>query len=166
MILMVTVAQRAAECGARLQQASGEQVLTAQNLLEATTLLRAASYALVIFDQNLIETVPHESATALAHLGGAWSLDINFALTGIDRLVDQVQSALKRRERERTAARSGAVRALHSELNDGLATILLECGAALELPDLPPSAAERFDTIRQAAQKICALLEAGETGQN
>ncbi len=159
MILLVTSAQRAPEFAQRLSEAVGETVVVAQTFLEATSRLRVASCSLVVFDQNLLEAEPHEAATALAHLGDAVPVDINFALTGIDRLIGHVQSALLRRERTQAAAGVAAARALHSELNATITELLLDCGLALKIPDLPPAAAERLAFIRASAERLFRDLE-------
>jgi hypothetical protein len=138
-------------------------VVIAQNLLDATTHLRAASYSLAIFDCHLIEAEPYESGTALAHLGEAVPLDINFAITGIDRLVQEVQSALKRRERDQATARAAAAHSLYSGLNGTLTALLLDCGLASEIPGLPLPAAEKLASIREAAQKLLIQLETAAT---
>jgi len=141
-------------------------VQTAASFFEATTCLRAASYSLAIFDQHLIEAEPNESETALAHLGDASSLDVNFAITGMERLADQVQAALKRRARNQAAARAAAAGELLSEIKDALATILLECDLALELGDLPAGAAEKLLSIHEAGNRIRTCLETAQTRQN
>ena len=159
MILLVTPAQRASACAASLEDATGESVVLAQNLLEASTHLRADSYALAIFDHHLIEAEPCEFEVALAHLGDAVFLDINFALTGIDRLVRKVQFALMRRERNHSAVRAAAARSLHGELNDTLTALLLDCDLALEIPNLPPAAAEKLTSIGKSVQKLRTQID-------
>jgi len=165
-ILLVTAIERASECAVCLQQETGEPVLIAQNLLEAAVRLRAASYTLVIFDQHLIEVEPNEYGTVCAHLEDASWLEVNFAITGPERLAGQAQWALKRRARDEAAFRAAAIRRLRGELSDAVSTILFECQIALELPNIAPEAAERLEAIREAALEIRARLEVEETGQS
>ena len=84
MILLVTPIDRRNECAAALQQAIGEPVVIADNLLRATTLLRTESYSAAVFDQSLTEFEPHETDTALDHLGSAVPVQINLAISGTE----------------------------------------------------------------------------------
>ncbi|MFZ0477900.1 MAG: hypothetical protein WAL71_02035 [Terriglobales bacterium] len=154
MILLVTPIPAARDCAVRLQQATDEPVVTAQNLAESLTRLRTASYSLVIFDHHLVEAEPHELHTTLAHLGDAILLEINFALTGIDRLVREAESALKRREHNQTAIHAAAARSLQNECNQTLASLLLDCGLASQISDLPPAATEKLVSIQETAEKL------------
>jgi hypothetical protein len=153
-ILLVTPAQRAPDCAACLEDATGESVVIAQSLLEASTHLRADSYTATIFDHHLIEAEPYEYEIALAQLGDAVSLDINLALTGIDSLVREVQFVLKRCERNDSAVRAAAARSLYGNLNEALTTLLLDCGLALEIPNLPPAATEKLASISESVQNL------------
>jgi hypothetical protein len=86
MILLVTPSERASDCTAALQAATGDQVMTAESLARATTLLRAHCYRLVVLDQHLLEAEPDEASTMVEHLGTAIPVPVNLAITGMDRL--------------------------------------------------------------------------------
>jgi hypothetical protein len=163
MILMVTNSLAVSDCAAQLAQAIGEPVLVAHNFLEATDHLRSTTPTAVIFDHHLIETDPNEAETAHSHLADAVSIEINFALTGIDRLIREVRSCLERRRRDHSAARIAAAHLLRSELNDTLTGLLLNCDLASSIPTLSPAAIERLASIRQATQILRAQLETNET---
>lgn len=158
MILLVTPIASARECCVRLQQATDEPVVTAQNFLEALARLRTGHYSLVIFDHHLAEAEPNEFHTTFAHLGDAILLDINFALTGIDRLVREAASALKRREFNQASTHAAAARALQNECGGTFTALLLNCGLASEIPNLPPAAVEKLASIREAAEKLRSHL--------
>lgn len=86
-------------------------------------------------------------------------LEINFAVTGMERLIGEAKSELKRRERNQAAARAAVVRALHGEFKETLTSLLLDCDMALAVADLPPAAGEKLTRIREVAQKFRLKLE-------
>jgi len=159
MILLVTPIQRAQECAARIHQLTGEPVVTAQNLTAALPHLRVSAPTAVIFDHHLVEAEPLERTTALAHIGDAIFLEINFAQTGIDRLSREVEAALEQRERNQSSARAAAVRSLHRDLNETLTTLLLNCNLVSETLNVPPTCIEKLSVVREAAQKLHKHLE-------
>ena len=166
MILLVTAIERRDECAAALQEATGEPVVVAETLARATTLLRTEPCRAVVFDQHLAEAEPHETDTALAHLGSALPVQINLAISGTERVVREVQLALRRRQHEEAVAREAATRALYSELNNTLTTLLLDCERALlEIPNPVPVATERLASIHKTAQRLKTQLETGETAR-
>jgi hypothetical protein len=158
MILLITPSTRAQECAVAIEQATGQKAAVAANLPLATTLLRAESYDAVLLDQHLIEAEPYESETALAHLGTATAVEMNLAVSGVERVVRAVQSALIRRQRNETNARAAATRTLHGELSDTLTTLLVDCDLASGIPDLPSAAAARLDAVREDAHKLRSQL--------
>jgi hypothetical protein len=163
MILLVTPIERRNECAAALQQATGEPVVIADNLLRATTLLRRDFYTAAVFDQSLAETEPHETDTALDHLGPAIPVQINLAISGTERLVREVRAAIRLRKHEEATAREVAARFLYGELNNTLTTLLLDCELALETTGLPPAATERLASVHETAQKLRSQLETSQT---
>jgi len=165
MILLVTAAESASDIAARLQRTIGGTVSVAQNFSEAIAQLRRASFDLIVLDQHVIEAEPLELNTMYSTLADAASVEVNFALTGMDRLVAQVQSALWRRERDRKAARTAVVDFLRGELSESLTSILLETGLLLEMPGLQPDVPEKLGAIRNAAHRIRVRLDSGETKQ-
>ena len=64
--------------------------------------LREQTYSTVVIDQFILENEPEESDQVLEHLGTAFPVYINFAVTGMERLIREVRSALHRRKREET----------------------------------------------------------------
>lgn len=163
MILLVTPIERRNECAAALHEATGEPVAIAENLPQAATLLRTEFYTAAVLDQYLTETEPHETEMAFEQLGTAIPVQVNLAISGTERLVREVRSAVRRRRHEEATAREAAARALHGKLNSTLTTLLLDCELALETTGLPPTAAERLASVHETAQKLRAELEADET---
>jgi hypothetical protein len=90
----------------------------AQNLQEAATRLREQTYSAAVIDQFLLEAEPEESDQVLEHFGTAFPVYVNFALTGMERLLREVCSALHRRKREESAARRAVAEQMQSD-SDG-----------------------------------------------
>jgi hypothetical protein len=166
MILLVTPSGRASECAAALHEATGEEVMVAESLARATTLLRAECYLAVVLDQYLLETEPDEAGTTLRHLGTAILVQVNLAISGMERLVREVRAAVERRQREEVRARQAAVGRLYSELNGTVTALLLSTELALETSGLPGAAAEKLESVHELIKKLRGQLEnAGPTGE-
>jgi hypothetical protein len=84
---------------------------------------------------------------------------INFAVTGMDRLLRDVRSALHRRKREEAAARRAIAEQMHSEMSEALTVMLLSCELAMAVPDVPIFAAEKIRTIDNLARQLRLRLE-------
>jgi len=160
MILLVTPSERAHECAQALHENTGEEVAVAENLRQTATFLRSESYLAVVLDQHLFETEPDEIDTAMQHLGAAIPVQVNLAISGLDRLVREVRAALQRRKREEGCARRAVAGELHSELNGTLTALLLECELTLKVPGLPTAAEEKLQSVHGLVKKIRAQLEA------
>ncbi len=163
MILLVTPSERARECSAALHEAMGEEVMVAESLARATTLLRAECYQVVVLDQYLFETGPHEAGSMLEHLGAAIPVQVNLAISGIERLVREVRSALQRRQREEVRARRAALGAISSKLNGTVTALLLSTELALETPGLPAAASEKLESVHELVKKLRKQLESAAT---
>jgi len=159
MILFVTPIDRAKECARALQENTGEEVVVAGSLRQAATLLRSNSYLAVVLDQHILETEPDEIDTAMQHLGTAIPVQVNLAISALDRLVREVRAAIERRKREEITARRAVTGELQSELNSTLTALLLHCELALEVPGLPASAAEKLQSAHALVKKIRTQLE-------
>jgi hypothetical protein len=165
MILLVTASERARECSAALHHATGEEVMAAESLARATTLLRAECYLVVVLDQFLLETEPQEAASTLAHLGTAIPVQVNLAITGIERLVREVRSAVQRRQCEEVRARCAALGTISSELNGTVTALLLSTELAMETPGLPPAAFEKLESVHDLVKKLRMQLENAATAE-
>jgi hypothetical protein len=159
MVLLVTPSARAAECAAALHEATGEKITVAESLAQATTLLRTECCLAVVLDQYLLETEPDEAAATIEHMGTAVAVPVNPALVGIERLVREVRLALKRRQREESAARKAALGRLQAELNNTVTALLLSVELALGAFGLPAAAAEKLEMVHALVLKLCGQLE-------
>ncbi len=112
MILLITPSARGQECAVTLKEATGEETHWAENLPQAVARLRESAYSTVVLDQFLLENEPNESDQVLEHLGTAFPVYLNFAVSGMERLLREVRSALHRRKRDRSRHASKAGREL------------------------------------------------------
>jgi hypothetical protein len=154
MILLITPSIRGAECADSLQAATGRETHWAQSLQEAATHLREQTYSAAVIDQFLLETDPEESDQMVEHLGTAFPVYINFAITSMERLLREVRSALHRRKREEGTARKAVAEQMHSEMCETLTAMLLSCELAMSVPDVPVPAAEKIRTIDNLAREL------------
>jgi hypothetical protein len=159
MILLVTASARAGECAAALHDSTGERVEVAESLPRAASLLRSERYLAVVLDQHLLETEPSEAATTFEHMGTAIVVQVNLAISGMERLVREVRGAVRRREREEVRARQAALDKLHSELNSTVTALLLSSELALGTRGLPAEAAEKLQSVHALVQKLRRQLE-------
>src|SRR5246500_764635 len=159
MILLITSSARGPECVDSLRAATGFEPHGAQPLQEPAPRLREQTYSAVIIDQFLLETDPAESDRMIEHLGTAFPVYLNFAVTGMERLVREVRSALHRRKREESAARRSVAEQMHSEMCETLTAMLLSCELAMSVPDVPHLAAEKIRAIDNLARELCLRLE-------
>jgi hypothetical protein len=158
-ILLVTASERAGECAAALREATGEEVAIAESLARATTLLRAQCYVAAVLDQYLLETEPDEAGATIEHLGTAIPVQVNLAISGMERLVREVRAAVQRREREELTARRAAIEKLHCELSGTVTALLLSTELAMGTPELPTAAAEKLDSVYELVQQLRKQLE-------
>jgi len=159
MILLITPSAQGQQCADSLQTATGEETHWAQNLQEGATRLRQQTYSAAVIDQFLLETEPQESEQMLEHLGTAFPVYINFAVTGMERLVRETRSALHRRQREESAARRHVKEQMRSEMCETLTAMLLSCELAMSVPDVPVPAAERIRAIDGLARELRLRLQ-------
>jgi len=158
MILLITPAKQVLDCARDIEEGISEAVQTVSSLSEATTRLRTQEYSVVVVDQFLIETEPDEGEAVLQHIGTALPLQINFAITGTERVIREVRSALHRREREALLARQEAQQALRNELKDTVTALLLSCEVVLQQPNLSEAAQGKMRAVYDLAQNVRSKL--------
>ena len=159
MILLITPSARGQECANALHAATGLGTHWAQNLQQAATQLREQAYSAVVIDQFLLETEPQEADQLMEHLGTAFPVHVNFAVTNMERLLREVRSTLHRRKREECAARRAVLQQMHSEMRETLTALLLSCELAMSIPDMPSPAAEKIRAIDGFARELRLRLQ-------
>ncbi|HZW80035.1 MAG TPA: hypothetical protein VFF50_06170 [Candidatus Deferrimicrobiaceae bacterium] len=154
MILLITPSARGPECAATLNESTGNEAHWAENLQQAMARLREQTYSAVVMDQFILENEPAESDQVLEHLDTAFPVYINFAVSGMERLVREVRSALHRRKREETQARRSVEQQFRSEMGESLTSMLLSCELAMAVPGIPGPAAEKIRAVDNLAREM------------
>lgn len=159
MILLITPSASGPQCAESLKAATGQETHWAQSLQEASTRLREQTYRAAVIDQFLLESEPDDSDQMIEHLGTSFPVYINFGVTGMERLVREVRSALHRRKREEGAARRAVEDQMRSEMRETLTALLLSCELAMSVPDVPIPAAEKIRLIDNLARELRVRLQ-------
>jgi hypothetical protein len=159
MILLITPSARGQQCSDSLHVATGEQTNWAQSLHDASIRLREQTFSAAVIDQFLLENEPEESERLMEHLGTAFPVYINFGVTGMERLMREVRSALYRRKREETAARRAVLEQMRCEMRETLTALLLSCELAMSVPDVPSLAVEKIRSIDNLARELRMRLQ-------
>lgn len=159
MILLITPSARGQQCADCLQVATGEETHWAQTVQEGVTRLREQTYSAAVIDQFLLETEPEESDQMMEHLGTAFPVYVNLAVTGMERLIREVRSALHRRKREESSARRAVAEQMRSEMRETLTALLLSCELAMSVPDVPVPAVEKIRSIDNLARELRLRLQ-------
>jgi len=81
-------------------------------------------------------------------------------VTGMERLIREVRSALHRRQREETSARRAVEEQMRSEMRETLTVMLLSCELAMAVPGVPVPAAEKIRAIDNLARELRVHLNA------
>jgi len=160
MILLVTPSARGIECAAAIKDATGHPTDWAETLQQAVACLRKQTYLTIIIDQFLLENEPTESDQLLEHAGTALPIYLNFAVSGMERLIREVRSGLRRRIREESQARLSAAQQLRSEMSESLTAVLLSCELAMAVPNIPGAAAEKIIAVDNLARDMRTKLAA------
>src|SRR5258708_17892315 len=109
-----------------------------------------------------MESEPHEGGRMLEHLGTPMLVQVNLAVSGMDRLVGEVRGALQRRQHEEVGAGQAAICTLYSELNGTITALLLSSELALETAGLPAAAAEKLQSVHELVKKLRRQLESAD----
>ncbi|HXR15870.1 MAG TPA: hypothetical protein VN777_06625 [Terriglobales bacterium] len=158
MILLITSLAKAQDCSKALEDATAEPVRVAATLSDAVTQLQANEFSAVVLDQLLLDAEPDNVDTIFKHMGAAVPVYSNFAISGIERVLRELRSALHRRKRELLAARQEAQQTLRSELKDTITALLLSCEMALDVPNLPLFAETKMRAVDALAREMCTKL--------
>jgi signal recognition particle GTPase len=154
MILLITPSARGPQCAVTLTESTGNETHWAENLQQAMARLREQTYSAVVIDQFILENEPAESDQVLEHLDTAFPVYINFGVSGMERLVREVRSALHRRKREETQARRSVEQQFRSEMGESLTSMLLSCELAMSVPGVPGTAAEKIRAVDNLAREM------------
>ena len=153
-ILIVTGMEGAENCAATLSRLLGLQCEAVQGRKTALTALKRTEYAALVVDEGVIDTDSTGAELIWENAGLAIPLQINFALSGAQRLAREIRMALNRGERERALAREAAAAAIESELKSTVAGLLLHSQLALADREVSPVTAEKLRMVADLAGSL------------
>ncbi len=154
MILLITPFAKAHECAETIGLATGDTVEVASTLRQALAQLRNQEYVAVVMDQLSLEAEPEECDLVMEHLGAAIPVQVNFAISGADRVIRELRAALHRRKKESLLARQFAEQALRNDLKGTVTALLLSCEMALETPGIPQPVEAKIRTAHELAREL------------
>ena len=162
-ILIVTGMEGAENCAATLAKLLGsdcEGCEVAQGRKAAIGALKRTDFAAVVVDEGMIDSDASGAELVWEHAGLAIPVQVNFALSGAQRLAREIRMALNRRERERSLAREAAAAAMDSELKSTVAGLLLHSQLALLDREVPLPIKEKLRVVADLAGSLREQLAA------
>ena len=153
-ILIVTGMEGAENCAATLAKLVGLPCEVAQGRKAAIAALKRNEFAAVVVDEGIIDTDAPGAELIWENAGLAVPMQVNFALSGAQRLAREIRMALNRLERERALAREAAAAAIECELKSTVAGLLLHSQLALAHRELSPPLAEKLRVVADLAGSL------------
>ncbi len=160
MILLITTSAHGQECARALLAATHSKCELVNDIRTALVRLREQEFSAAIIDESLLEPSAKSIDLLVKHLGRTAPIFVNLAVSRMERVVRDVQAALRRAEQERCVARAVAESELRSQLKGELTGILLWTQQALETPALPSAAQSKLRSVYEVAEKMRARLGA------
>jgi hypothetical protein len=158
MILLVTLSSRGRECAAALEQGTGHKARLAGTVPQAVSRLQGDEYDVLVIDQCMVEADLRGLDALLNRCGAAMPVYVNLALHSCERVLREVQVALRRIESEKLLAMNSAQKHLGNQLRGNLTGILLTSELALRHNSMPPDVAEKVRTVLDLAEKMRTQL--------
>jgi hypothetical protein len=153
-ILIVTGMEGAENCAATLAKLLGMECEAAQGRKAAIAALKRSEYAAIVVDEGIIDVDSAGAEMIWEQAGLAIPLQLNFALSGAQRLAREIRMALSRGERERALAREAAAAAIDSELKSTVAGLLLHSQLALADHEISQPLAEKLRVVADLAGSL------------
>jgi len=152
--LIVTGMEGAQGCAAALTKLVAMECEVAQGRRAALSALKRNQYATVVVDENIVDSDPSGSELIWENAGLAIPLQVNFALSGTERLAREIRMALNRRERERALAHEAAAAAIGVEIKSTVAGLVLHTQLALQDRTAPAPLAEKLRVVADLANTL------------
>lgn len=153
-ILIVTGIEGAKNCADALTRHLGRDVEVVDGRKAALAALRRREFAAVVLDETIADCDQAGAQLIWERAGLAIPLQVNFAVSGTERLIRDVRAALNRRDRERKVAEKAAVAAIESDLNSTLAGLVLHSELALSSTEAGSPLAARLRTMADLAGSL------------
>jgi signal transduction histidine kinase len=151
-ILLIAPESTAPAVADALRKSLDAMVEIAANRRAGLAALRRGEYCLVLLDEALAAADAQAADLLYQNAVFAPVLEINFIITGPQRIVRQARAALTRRAHDQAQARAAVVAVLHSELNASLTGLLLE--SQLALRQATPEQEEKLKHVVELAGKL------------
>lgn len=151
-ILLIAPESTSVAVADALRRSLDAVVETAANRRAGLAALRRGEYCLVLLDESLAAADAQAADLLYQNAVSAPVLEINFIITGPQRIVRQVRAALTRRAHDLAQAREAATAVLHSELKSSLTGLLLE--SQLALREASPRQKEKLKHVVELAGKL------------
>jgi hypothetical protein len=153
-ILIVTGMEGAENCAAVLSKILQLECEIVQGRKTAISALKRSEYAAIVVDEGLIDSDQAGVEQIWQQAGLAIPVQVNFALSGAQRLAREIRMALNRRERERALAHKAAAAAIETELKSTVAGLLLHSQLALQDREIPAPLAEKLRLVADLAGSL------------
>jgi signal transduction histidine kinase len=164
-ILIVTGMEGAENCAATLVKLLETECDVVQGRKAALAALKRSEYMAVVMDEGFVDSDAPGAEMIWDHAGLAIPVQLNFALSGAQRLAREIRMALNRRDRERALAREAAAAAIDSELKSTVAGLLLHSQLALADREIPAPLAEKLRTVADLAGSLREQLASHPSNQ-
>ena len=158
MILLITTCSRGQECASALLDATRIKTELAHDMSTALARLREQEFIVVVIDENMLDPTAKTIDVLVKYAGRALPVFVNLAISRMERVVRDVQAALRRAEQERVNARQAVESELRGQLKYEITGILLSTQLALEIPALPPAAQSKLRSVYELADKMRVRL--------
>ena len=136
------------------------KVELARNRRAAMEAMRHKEYVAVVVDESLAECDPAGADAIWEHAGLAIPVQINFAVSGVGRVIREIRAALHRRKWEQAKARQAATASIEKELKNTVSGLLLQSELALLQGGVPAVVAEKLRLIADLAGTLRQQLAA------
>lgn len=153
-VLLVTAMSGAENCAATIGRQLGLAVELALSRRAALAALRRREYSVMVLDESLMEADPAGAEVLWQQAGLAVPIQVNLGISGCNRVLREVRSALQRREREMSLALQAATQLMEGEMNTTITGLLLQTQLALEEPTLPPATAMKLRQVVELASVL------------
>ncbi len=150
-VLLVTGIAGAENCASAISRQLGLTVELAENRRTALAALRRREYSVLVLDESLVEADPAGAEVLWQQAGLAIPIQVNLGISGCNRVLREVRSALQRRERELSLAIRAAAQLLEGEMNTTITGLLLQTQLALAEPTLPSHIAVKLRHVVELA---------------
>ena len=157
--LLITGISGAEHCAASLSKQLGLPVEVAGSRRDGMAALRKREYSIVVVDEPVAEASSEGAELLWKQAGLAIPLQINFAISGTNRLIREVRAALQRREMEQHLAMRAAATAIENELRDTVTGLLLHSQLALAEPLVSAPLTAKLQTVAALAGNLRTRLE-------